>query len=50
MLLQASNGQASIATLAGRLSEPSTLAEKRAAACTFFRSKWRLGHMFYLTA
>jgi SAM-dependent methyltransferase len=50
MLFQSSDGQTTIATLAGRLSEPPALAERRELAREFFRAMWRLGHLFYLTA
>jgi hypothetical protein len=50
MLLQACDGQASIAMLAGRLTEPPALAGRRSLAHDFFRTMWRLGHLFYRTA
>lgn len=50
ILLQASDGQTSIAAMAGKLTEPPGLAERREMARTFFRRMWRLGHLFYRTA
>ena len=50
MLLQACDGQTSIATLAGKLTEPEATADKRALSRAFFRIMWRLGHVFFKTA
>lgn len=49
-LLQACDGKTTIATMAGKLTDPPGLPERREMARQFFRRMWRLGHLFYLTA
>ncbi len=50
ILLQAADGQTSISAIAGKLSEPAAVSERRELARAFFRRMWRLGHLFYRTA
>ncbi len=50
MLLQSCDGRTSIATLAGKLSEPQAQSERREIARNFYRLMWRMGHLFFLTA
>jgi SAM-dependent methyltransferase len=50
ILMQASDGQTSIAAIVDRLGQPVNLGERRELARVFFRRMWRLGHLFYRTA
>jgi 2-polyprenyl-3-methyl-5-hydroxy-6-metoxy-1,4-benzoquinol methylase len=50
LLMQACDGETSIAAILGKISQPSALAERRELAQGFFRRMWRLGHLFYRTA
>jgi SAM-dependent methyltransferase len=50
VLLQGSDGQTSIGTLADRMAQPGSLGGRRELARVFFRRMWRLGHLFYRTA
>lgn len=44
-----SDGETSIGTIAERLREPASLAERRAMALGFFALMWRVGHLFMRT-
>lgn len=49
-LLQAANGQTTIATIVAGGDRTADRAERREIARAFYRRMWRLGHMFYRTA
>jgi SAM-dependent methyltransferase len=49
LLLQASDGRASISTIVNGLGQPAALAERRKLVREFYRRMWRLGHLFYRT-
>lgn len=50
MPLQSCDDQASIATLAAKLSEPQAQSEQREVMREFYRLMWHMGHLFFLTA
>jgi SAM-dependent methyltransferase len=49
VMMQAADGEKTIAAIAQELREPASLGERRELAQAFFRRMWRLGHLFYRT-